>query len=205
MTTFKTLSLSAAALVFALPVLAQNTPGAHFIENWDADGDGKISLAEATEKRTDIFTMFDMDDDNSLSASEYDAFDETRAEDLANNAQPQAGQGMGQGQGAGQGKNMGNGMGNGMGKGKQAQMQGQGMGQGQGQNQQGMGQGQGRGNVRGVTLGDYVQSMDRSFVDANKDGTVTRAEFEGFSAEWFATRDRNGDGFITEADFGPAK
>ena len=195
MTTFKPLALSAAALVFALPVLAQNTPGAHFIENWDADGDGKISLAEATEKRADIFTMFDMDDDNSLSASEYDAFDETRAEDFANNAQPQAGQGMGQGQGAGQGKNMGNG--------KQALIKGQGMGQ----NQQGkgMGQGQGRGNNRGVTLGGYVQSMDRSFVDADKDGTVTRAEFEGFSAEWFTTRDRNGDGFITEADFGPAK
>ncbi|SIO05851.1 hypothetical protein [Vannielia litorea] len=154
----KPIASTALALVLglALPLAAQPaSPGAHFIENWDADGDGKVSLAEASEKRADLFTMFDQDEDDVLSSGEYDAFDETRAEDLANNAEAHGG--MGKGKGAGQ----------------------------------------------GVDLGDHVRSLDRGFADADGDGTVSRAEFEGISATWFAQRDRDGDGYITTADFGP--
>ena len=48
--------LATAALVFALPALAQNQPGAHFIEMWDLDENGSVSIEEARERRGDIFT-----------------------------------------------------------------------------------------------------------------------------------------------------
>ena len=61
-------------------------PGAHFIENWDQDGDGRVTAAETAEKRDQIFTMFDQDEDGQLNATEYDLFDETRAADIDANA-----------------------------------------------------------------------------------------------------------------------
>ena len=60
----------------------QGNPGAHFVENWDLDGSGDVSLAEATERRGDIFTTFDANDDGFLDGAEYDAFDEARAADM---------------------------------------------------------------------------------------------------------------------------
>jgi len=97
---FKTLTL---AFALAAPaVLAQgnplDTPGSHFIENWDADADGNVTLAEITERRDIVFTMFDQNEDNSLSAEEYVLFDETRAADMEVNAGAHGG-----GNGAGQG------------------------------------------------------------------------------------------------------
>jgi len=78
-------ALLAAAL--ALPVAAQQmVPGAHFIENWDMDEDGKVSLAEATEKRGEVFYMFDQNEDGLLDSAEYDLFDETREADMRLNA-----------------------------------------------------------------------------------------------------------------------
>jgi len=65
---------------------AQQTPGAHFIENWDLDANGTVTLEEITERRGDVFYMFDQDEDNLLSAAEYVLFDETRAADMAANA-----------------------------------------------------------------------------------------------------------------------
>ncbi|QDC11669.1 hypothetical protein FHY55_16355 [Oceanicola sp. D3] len=130
--------------------------------------------------------MFDQDEDDALSPTEYDAFDETRAADMEANAEAHGG-GNGPAQGPGRGKGKGVG-------------QGKGMGQGQGQ---AMGNGYGNGQGGGGVLGEYVRSMDRTVADANRDGVVTRAEFEGISADWFAQRDRDGDGFITVADFGP--
>jgi EF hand domain-containing protein len=61
-------------------------PGAHFIENWDLDGDGQVSAAETTEKRDQIFVMFDQDEDGALNAAEYDLFDNTRRTDIEENA-----------------------------------------------------------------------------------------------------------------------
>ncbi len=91
------LATALALPALALPALAQQgQPGAHFIENWDLDEDGKVSLAEATERRDDIFTTFDENEDDRLNAEEYAAFDAARAADMA--GQPGHGKG-------GQGRN----------------------------------------------------------------------------------------------------
>ena len=63
----------------------QGQPGAHFIENWDMNDDGHVSLADAEQKRGEIFIMFDQDEDGLLNSSEYDLFDETRQADMAEN------------------------------------------------------------------------------------------------------------------------
>jgi len=99
----KRTTLAAIALATLLPIsaLAQNgTPGLHFIENWDGDDDGQITLAEATEKRGDIFYMFDQDENELLDAEEYKLFDATREEDMQTNA---GGQQNGQMRGVNQG------------------------------------------------------------------------------------------------------
>ncbi|HHL19926.1 MAG TPA: EF-hand domain-containing protein [Aliiroseovarius sp.] len=60
------------------------TPGAHFIENFDDNGDGQVTLEEVRTKRADIFYMFDQNEDGVLDSAEYDLFDETRAADHEN-------------------------------------------------------------------------------------------------------------------------
>lgn len=72
----------------------QGNPGGHFIENWDLNEDGQVSLEEATERRTDIFATFDADENGVLNAEEHDLFDEARANDMKEN-------GMGHGKGKG--------------------------------------------------------------------------------------------------------
>lgn len=75
------------ALIVGTSAFAQQgQPGSHFIENWDMDGDGQVSLQEAQEKRSDLFYMFDQDENNTLSAGEYDLFDDTRQADMDENA-----------------------------------------------------------------------------------------------------------------------
>lgn len=80
-----TVLLTCAALM-PIAAFAQDTTGTHFVENWDLDGNGSVSAEEITERRGDIFTMFDQDEDGMLSAEEYVLFDETRAADMENNA-----------------------------------------------------------------------------------------------------------------------
>lgn len=41
--------------------------------------------------------------------------------------------------------------------------------------------------------------------DADGNGEVTREEFIGNAAAWIAEMDRNGDGVVTTADFGPGR
>jgi len=83
-------ALTAAALGLALPALAQmGVPGAHFIENWDMDGNGTVDREEALAKRVDLFTMFDKDESGALEPAEYDLFDETRIMDMDLNAEGQ--------------------------------------------------------------------------------------------------------------------
>ena len=68
----------------ASAALAQDgNPGSHFVTNWDLDGDGAVSLSEATTRRGDIFTTFDANEDDRLDAEEYLAFDAARAADQA--------------------------------------------------------------------------------------------------------------------------
>ncbi|MFD3190068.1 EF-hand domain-containing protein [Sedimentitalea sp. HM32M-2] len=75
------------ALGLAGPAIAQQgQPGAHFIENWDQDGDRQVTLQEATQKRAELFTMFDQDENGLLDTTEYQLFDMTRQADMAENA-----------------------------------------------------------------------------------------------------------------------
>jgi Ca2+-binding EF-hand superfamily protein len=136
--------LAALALLMPLAVAAQGTPGSHFIENWDLDGNGTVSLDEVTERRGDVFVMFDQDENTSLNAAEYVLFDETRAADMENNAG-----------------------------------------------------GHGRGGQR------MQEGLTLAFNDTNADGEVSMEEFIANSAAWIAQVDRDGDGEITAADFGP--
>ena len=87
------ITLTAAIIAFGFAASAQQgQSGSHFIENWDLDEDGQVSLAEATERRSDVFASFDSDDNGVLSPGEYDLFDEARTNDMKEN-------GMGQGKG----------------------------------------------------------------------------------------------------------
>ncbi|MEN8838083.1 MAG: EF-hand domain-containing protein [Celeribacter marinus] len=98
---------SVLALTVALPatVSAQQF-GGHFMESWDTDSDGTVTLAEVEERRGDIFYMFDVNEDGFLDAQEYVQFDETRVADREvhmEEAQETASQGASMGQGKGQG------------------------------------------------------------------------------------------------------
>lgn len=172
------LPLTAALLLSATAVIAEETgPGGHFVTNWDLDGNGAVSLAEATERRGDIFTTFDANNDGFLSDEEYTAFDEARSADQAEMREEMAAEGMG-GQGKGHGKGQGKGNGKGHGKG--------GMG----------GAGMGHGNPE-------ENGMMRAFNDVDGDGQVSRDEFLSGVPDWFAKMDRDGSGEVTTADFGP--
>lgn len=141
----------APALLLALApftVTAQEAvPGGHFIENWDFDGDGTVTLAEAVEKRGEIFYMFDQNENGLLDAPEYDLFDETRAADRAQNADGHKNRRMDVAEGG----------------------------------------------------------MTREFTDIDGDGLVSAAEFQDSTSDWFARVDRDADGTITSADFGPGQ
>lgn len=78
--------VAAVALLMPPAVLAQGTPGSHFIENWDLDESGAVSVEEIIERREMVFNMFDDDQNGMLDAAEYVIFDETRAADMQNNA-----------------------------------------------------------------------------------------------------------------------
>ncbi len=97
-----TILAATVAFVLATPLAAQGIPGQHFIESWDLDTDGQVTLAEARERRSDVFASFDQGDDGFLDASDYIVFDEARANDQASNGE---GQGQGKGNGYGKGKN----------------------------------------------------------------------------------------------------
>jgi len=77
--------LIVATMLLPLSANAQNAPGAHFLENWDLDADGTVTLAEAEQRRGDVFLSFDANDDGFLDAEEYTVFDEARANDMAGN------------------------------------------------------------------------------------------------------------------------
>jgi Ca2+-binding EF-hand superfamily protein len=78
------LTVLAIAAFMPIAAAAQGAPGAHFLENWDLDADGTITLAELTERRGEVFYMFDSDENGVLDEAEYAMFDETRAADMAN-------------------------------------------------------------------------------------------------------------------------
>lgn len=83
---FKPLLVAALALNATAALAQQGNPGSHFIENWDLNADGEVSLEEVQERREIVFGMFDDDQNGFLDSAEYDNFDEVRAEDMAQNA-----------------------------------------------------------------------------------------------------------------------
>lgn len=62
---------TALALSAGLAFAQQGSPGGYFIEQWDMNGDGQVTLAEAEEKRAEVFVMFDQSEDGILDATEW--------------------------------------------------------------------------------------------------------------------------------------
>ncbi len=153
------ITLTAIALVFmTAPAFAQNVPGAHFVENFDMNEDGVVTLAEIKEKRGEIFYMLDQDENGVLDSAEYDAFDELRAADHAQQEEEQQGGGQGNG-----------GHGNG------------GKGQG-GQGNQGEGMTREVTDLNGdgeVTEEEFLTAAEGWFLnkDRNNDGVITTKDF----------------------------
>ncbi|MDP1670166.1 hypothetical protein [Phaeovulum sp.] len=81
------LALTASAALAQEPFVA----GAEFMLNWDMDGDGQVTLAEATERRESIFYMFDLDGNSMYSDDELIGIDEHKA------LEAELGRGVGQG------------------------------------------------------------------------------------------------------------
>jgi len=86
---------TATATMLTTSAFAGGTPGAGFLENWDADANGAVTLAEVTEKRENIFYTFDESGDDVLTGEEYVAFDEARAADQENESRGNGGGGHG--------------------------------------------------------------------------------------------------------------
>ncbi len=60
--------------------------------------------------------------------------------------------------------------------------------------------GKGAGPMRPV-----IGGLVRGFNDTDGDGLVSREEFADRTTDWFAMMDRDGDGVVTVADFGPPR
>lgn len=91
----KIITLALASALATTTAFAQSqAPGSHFIENWDLDGDGVVSLEDITTRRSDVFLTFDADENGALDAEEYVLFDQARANDMENGGGHGNGNGM---------------------------------------------------------------------------------------------------------------
>ncbi|TCP39900.1 EF-hand domain-containing protein [Rhodovulum marinum] len=76
--------LPAIAFVLAAiagPASAQDTAGAFFMQVWDLDHDGTVTLAELERMRGNVFGRFDVNEDGALDAAEYAPFDAARIDE----------------------------------------------------------------------------------------------------------------------------
>ena len=114
--------LSALALVIGAVATTASAQGMgrHFFENWDLNVDGRVTLDEIVEKRSDVFASFDADDSGALDAEEFAMLDEARAthqemmaeereKERAERRENRPGQGRNEGQGGGLGGGQGGG------------------------------------------------------------------------------------------------
>lgn len=158
-------------------------PGANFMTQWDLDGDGQVTLAEARERRDAIFSMFDSDSDSDdqFSDEELTGIDAHKLMEL------EAGMGPGhQRPEAGVTPPPGRGAGNGNGAGK--------------------GAGMGAGRAADPAQGFFQPAAEGiGIFDADRDGRVSRAEFVAGTEQWLGLRDRDGNGVLSPADFGPPR
>lgn len=151
-------------------------PMAQFLLEWDINADGSVSAEDVTLRRSELFTMFDLNGDGVIDADEQD----NMATAIA--GQQEANQGMhGQGQGRGPG-----------------QGRAQGMGQGHGR-AQGQGQGFGMDNAPGPRI---HAAMTLAYNDADANGLISAEEWAAATPRLFAELDRNGDGSVDPQDLG---
>ncbi len=83
-----TCGLSSAALA------QQGNPGQHFLDQWDADSDGRVTAVEVAAKRSEVFAMFDQDEDAILSTAEWALVDEHMKLEMGQGRSGSAGQGL---------------------------------------------------------------------------------------------------------------
>lgn len=158
-------------------VALDTVPGSQFIETWDYDGDGQVTLAEAAEHRSDMFYSFDADENGILDMAELSLLSETR--DGMRDGRDHGSDQMQMMQAQGQGKDQGQGKGPGW-----LMMQGQGHGQ----------------MAQAGQMGHGMQGQGQAGHDFT--APVTLEAFLDQTNSWFAQKDRNGDGILTSADFG---
>ncbi|MBN2906659.1 MAG: hypothetical protein JXJ18_08125, partial [Rhodobacteraceae bacterium] len=65
------------------PAQAQEAAAARFLEVWDLNQDGTVTLPEMQRMRGNVFGRFDETGDGMLDAQEYVAFDAARDQDIA--------------------------------------------------------------------------------------------------------------------------
>ncbi|MGC9417835.1 MAG: EF-hand domain-containing protein [Rhodovulum sp.] len=74
-------ALALALAVLAGPASAQDTAGAFFMQVWDLNHDGAVTLAELERMRGNVFGRFDVNEDGALDAEEYAPFDAARRDE----------------------------------------------------------------------------------------------------------------------------
>jgi hypothetical protein len=168
---FRTSSLALAAVFVASMASGQSiVAGVDFLATWDADSDGKVTLAEVAERRASLWALFDENGDGIWQAGDLKLIDEhiaaeaeAKAEIMkANDQVPGFVHGMGAGANGGT---------------------------------PGAGAGAGTVNISSLSNLDLY--------DTDKNGILTEAEWNAGAPIWFKIRDRNADGVLDMADFGP--